>query len=139
MAMNGDGAAWSEEFAALLAQLGPRFGRVEPGRRVAAYLKGLLAPVERKNGWQLAETAGDRTPGGVQEFLSRVRWDAVRDDLRTSVAEYLGDRGAVLVLDETGFSKRAVYGMLGQTPCPDRSCWAARIPKLYLEICCPTM
>ena len=70
--------------------------------------RGLLAPVERKNGWQLAEAAGDRTPDGVQEFLSRVRWDAdaVRDDLRAYVGEHLGDAGAVLVLDETGFLKK---------------------------------
>ena len=108
MAMDDDGAAWSAEFSALLARLGPRFGRVEPRRRAAAYLRGLLAPVERKNGWQLAEAAGDRTPDGVQEFLSRVRWDAdaVRDDLRVYVGEHLGDAGAVLVLDETGFLKK---------------------------------
>ena len=108
MAMDDDGAAWSEEFVALLARLGPRFGRVEPRRRAAAYLKGLLAPVERKNGWQLAEAAGDRTPDGVQEFLSRVRWDAdaVRDDLRAYVGQHLGDAGAVLILDETGFLKK---------------------------------
>jgi SRSO17 transposase len=108
MAMNDDGAAWVEEFAALLGRLGPRFGRVEPRRRAAAYLQGLLAPVERKNGWQLAEAAGDRTPDGVQEFLSRVRWDAdaVRDDLRAYVAQHLGDAGAVLILDETGFLKK---------------------------------
>jgi hypothetical protein len=51
--------------------------------------------VERKNGWQLAEAAGDRTPDGVQEFLSRVRWnaDAVRDDLQAYVAAHLGEPG----------------------------------------------
>jgi SRSO17 transposase len=108
MATMDDGLAWSAEFVALLRRLEPRFGRVEPRRRAAAYLKGLLAPVERKNGWQLAEAAGDRTPDGVQEFLSRVRWDAdaVRDDLRAYVAEHLGDPGGVLVLDETGFVKK---------------------------------
>lgn len=108
MAMMEDGAAWSAELAALMGRLGPRFGRAEPRRRAAAYVKGLLAPVERKNGWQLAEAAGDRTPDGVQEFLSRVRWDAdlVRDDLRAYVAAQLGDPGAVLVLDETGFLKK---------------------------------
>src|SRR3982750_3579394 len=101
MAMKDDAAAWVEEFAALL-------GRLEPRRRAAAYLQGLLAPVERKNGWQLAQAAGDRTPDGVQEFLSRVRWDAdaVRDDLRVYVAQHLGDAGAVLILDETGFIKK---------------------------------
>ena len=108
MATTEDGSAWADEFGALLGRLGPRFGRVEPRRRAAAYLKGLLAPVERKNGWQLAEVAGDRTPDGVQEFLSRVRWDAdaVRDDLRAYVVDHLGDPGAVLVLDETGFLKK---------------------------------
>ena len=101
MATMEGGSGWAEEFSALLARLGPRFGRVEPRRRVAAYLRGLLAAVERKNGWQLAEVAGDRTPDGVQEFLSRVRWDAdaVRDDLLAYVGEHLGDPGGVLVLD----------------------------------------
>src|SRR5207344_3503736 len=62
----------------------------------------------RKNGWQLAEAAGDRAPDGMQDFLSRMRWDAdaVRDDLRAYVVEHLGDPGAVLVLDETGFLKK---------------------------------
>jgi SRSO17 transposase len=108
MAGIDEGLAWSEEFAALMGRLGPRFGRVEPRRRAAAYLRGLLAPVERKNGWQLAEAAGDRTPDGVQEFLSRVHWDAdvVCCDLRAYVVEHLGDPDAVLVLDETGFIKK---------------------------------
>ena len=37
-----------------------------------------------------------------------MRWDAdaVRDDLRAYVVEHLGDPGAVLVLDETGFVKK---------------------------------
>ena len=42
-----DGRVWSDEFAAVLERLAPRFGRVEPRRRAAAYLKGLLAPVAR--------------------------------------------------------------------------------------------
>ena len=66
MATMDDAAAWSEEFSALMGRVGPRFGRVEPRRRAAAYLRGLLAPVERKNGWQLAEAAGDLTPDGCR-------------------------------------------------------------------------
>ena len=42
----------------------------------------------------------------MQDFLSRVHWDAVRDDLRAYVVEHLGDPGAVPVLDETGFLKK---------------------------------
>src|SRR4051812_9498962 len=73
---------WARALDELMGRLGPRFGRVEPRRRALAYLQGLLAPVGRKNGWRLAENAGDRTPDGVQDFLARMRWDAdrVRDD-----------------------------------------------------------
>jgi SRSO17 transposase len=103
-----DTAAWAAELERLGARLAPRFTRVEPRRRLLAYLRGLLAPVERKNGWQLAEAAGDATPDGMQDFLSRMRWDAeqVRDDLRAYLVEHLGDPAAVLVLDETGFVKK---------------------------------
>ena len=99
---------WARGLDELAGRLAPRFGRAEPRRRVLAYLRGLLAPVERKNGWQLAEAAGEATPDGMQDFLSRVRWDpdAVRDDLRAYVVEHLGDPDAVLVLDETGFVKK---------------------------------
>src|SRR4051794_68892 len=99
---------WARALDELMGRLGPRFGRVEPRRRALASLRGLLAPVERKNGWQLAEAAGDRTPDGMRDFLGRMRWDAdaVRDDLRAYVVEHLGDPGAVLVLDETGFVKK---------------------------------
>jgi SRSO17 transposase len=99
---------WADGLRQLADRLARHFVRSEPRRRVFAYLRGLLAPVARKNGWQLAEAAGDRTPDAVQDFLSRVRWDAeaVRDDLRAYVVEHLGDPQAVLVLDETGFLKK---------------------------------
>lgn len=103
-----DAARWARGLDTVMERIGGRFGRVEPRRRALAYLRGLLSPVERKNGWQLAEVAGDRTPDGVQDFLSRVHWEAdqVRDDLRAYVVERLGDERAVLVLDETGFLKK---------------------------------
>ena len=103
-----DTERWAQELAAVMERIGARFGRVEPRRRAQAYVRGLLAPLERKNGWQLAEAAGDRTPDGVQDFLSRVQWEAdlVRDDLCAYVVAHLGDEQAVLVLDETGFLKK---------------------------------
>jgi SRSO17 transposase len=99
---------WREDLAALHARLSPRFKRPEVRARVGRYLAGLLAPVERRNGWQLAEQLGERTPDGVQRLVRAARWDAdaVRDDLRTYVVEYLGDADAVLVVDETGFLKK---------------------------------
>ncbi len=100
--------AWEVGLRTLHQRIGGRFGRREPRQRALAYLKGLLGSVERKNGWQLAEYAGDATPDGVQRLLATYRWDAgaVRDDLREYVVEHLGDPEAVLVVDETGFLKQ---------------------------------
>jgi SRSO17 transposase len=67
-----------------------------------------LSPLERKNGWTLAEQCGDRSPNALQEMLYSPCWDpdAVRDDLRGYVVEQLGDRRGVLVGDDTGFVKK---------------------------------
>jgi SRSO17 transposase len=77
-------------------------------RRARSYLVGLLAPVERKNGWQLAEAAGDATPVQVQHFLSRAVWsaDALRDALRAYAAANLASPSGALVIDELDFVKR---------------------------------
>jgi hypothetical protein len=55
---------WVHELDALHARIAPRFERSEPRRRSLAYLRGLLSHTERKNGWQLAEEAGERPPTG---------------------------------------------------------------------------
>ena len=60
---------WADQLDDLCARIAPRFSRIEPRRRARAYLQGLLAPLERKNGWHLAEAAGDASPDGVQDFL----------------------------------------------------------------------
>ena len=103
-----DVAAWATGLESLHARIAPRFARAEPRRRALAYLRGLLGSVERKNGWQLAEAAGEATPDGTQRLLAQADRDAdaVRDDLRAYVAEHLGDPAGVLVLDETGFVKK---------------------------------
>ena len=108
MVIRSEVQRWAAGLDTVVGRIAPRFGRAEPRRRAAAYLRGLLAPVERKNGWQLAEAVGDHSPDGVQDFLSRAHWDAdaVRDDLQAYVMQHLGDPNGVLVLDETGFLKK---------------------------------
>jgi SRSO17 transposase len=104
--------AWPVDAAvgldALHARLAGRFRRAEARARVKRYLAGLLARVERKNGWQLAEHVGEAGPQGIQRLLNGADWDAeaVRDDLRAYVVEHLGTPGGVLVVDETGFLKK---------------------------------
>ena len=99
---------WEAGLQALHGRIASRFSRSESRQRALAYLQGLLGSVERKNGWQLAEYAGDATPDGVQRLLAVYHWDAdqVRDDLQGYVVEHLGDPGGVLVVDETGFLKQ---------------------------------
>jgi hypothetical protein len=48
-----------------------RFGRAEPRARVRAYVSGLVAGLERKNGWTLAEQAGELSPDGMRRLLRR--------------------------------------------------------------------
>jgi SRSO17 transposase len=90
------------------ARIGPRFAHSEPRERVLAYVQGLLAPLEKKNSWTLAERAGEAIPDGMQRLLAYADWDAeaVRDDVRGYVVEHLGDPAGVLVVDETGFLKK---------------------------------
>lgn len=83
------------------------------GDHLAAYVRGLLAEVERKNGWQLAEQAGYAHPRGMQRVLDRYVWDAdaVRDDLREQVLTTLGAPDGILVVDETGFPKKGQHSV----------------------------
>jgi SRSO17 transposase len=85
-----------------------RFGRSEPRARVREYVSGLVASLERKNGWTLAERAGEASPDGMQRLLRHADWDTreVRDDVRDYVIENLGGPGGVLIADETGFLKK---------------------------------
>ncbi len=101
-------AHWRAGLDTLVARIAGRFRRPEVRQRLQRYLAGLLAPVERKNGWQLAEQIGEAGPQGVQRLLNAAVWDAdaVRDDLRAYVIEHLGDDAGVLVVDETGFVKK---------------------------------
>jgi SRSO17 transposase len=96
------------EIEMLTARLRPHFRRGAAHRHAGEYVRGLLGPVERKNGWQLAEHVGHRHPRTIQRVLDRSAWDAdaVRDDLREQVIAELGDDDGVLVIDETGFVKK---------------------------------
>ena len=98
----------AQVLAELTGQIGAHFRRAEVRKRVGRYLQGLLAPVERKNGWQMAEELGEANAHGVQRLLQEADWDeeAVREDLRAYVIEHLGEDGGILVVDETGFLKK---------------------------------
>ncbi|SDI59565.1 SRSO17 transposase [Sinosporangium album] len=89
------------------AQVAGRFKRREVRLRARSCVQGMLSGLERKNGWTLAEYAGERTPDGMQRLFNAAVWDehGVRDDIRTYVLGHLGDPGGVLIGDDTGFVK----------------------------------
>jgi SRSO17 transposase len=107
-----DLAGWVSRLDAVVELIGSRFGRSEPRARVGAYVKGLLAALERKNGWTLAEHAGAVSPDGMQRLLRTADWDVegVRDDVRGYVLGGLADPdgadGGVFIADDTGFVKK---------------------------------
>jgi SRSO17 transposase len=98
---------WAAGLEEVHRRIAGRFVRAEPRARVLAYLRGLLGQSERKNGWTLAEAAGEVSPDGMQRLLRTADWnaDAVRDELRSYVLERLGP-GGVLIVEETGFIKK---------------------------------
>src|SRR5438045_2882848 len=100
---------WDAQVAAFHARFAPFFFRAEVRERSRRYLQALLGPVERKNGWQIAEAMGEDDPNGAQRLLFEAIWDedAVRDELERFVAEHFGDpEQGIMVLDETSFPKK---------------------------------
>jgi len=100
----------------LLCLLRPCFGRVEPWLQTGKYLCALACGLARRNGWTIAEHAGDRAPDKTQRLLSRAVWDTaaamavVRRFAVAGLAEAArrsGRRGGLVIgaLDETGQEK----------------------------------
>jgi SRSO17 transposase len=104
---------WSDDFASFHARFACVFHRREPREQSVKYLRGLLATVRRKNGWQLAEVMGDQVPDRTQRLLYQDQWDAdaARDILQELVKERLGDEEGIGVVDETGFLKKGTHSV----------------------------
>ncbi|WP_449843715.1 IS701 family transposase [Micromonospora chalcea] len=127
-------------FDDLMLTVGQRFRRPEPRRRVRDFVRGLLAPLPRKNCWTIAEHAGDTGPDGMQDLLTRVKWDDA--DVREFVGDHLGDAEAVLVIDETGDLKKggtpsACSGSIRAQPARSRTvrspCTSSTPPMLVMR------
>jgi SRSO17 transposase len=103
-----DLTVWESELEGLIARMRPLFYRTESRRHAEQYVRGLLAPIERKNGWTIAEHVGEPEPKALQRLLNLSPWDA--DALlklnREYAMEHLTDPGAILVADPTGFPKK---------------------------------
>jgi len=65
-------------------------------------------PIERKNGWTIAEARRRAGTESVATVLESVPWDAdaLLDLNREYAMEHLADPGGILVADPTGFAKK---------------------------------
>jgi SRSO17 transposase len=101
---------WNAELDDLFRRIRPLFYRTESKRHAEQYFRGLLAPLERKNGWTIAEHVGESNPAALQNFVNLSPWDA--DALlalnRDYALEHLADPCGVLVADPTGFPKKGI-------------------------------
>jgi hypothetical protein len=59
-----------QELEHLHTRIAPRFALPEPRRRALTFLKGIISATEHKNGWQLAEHAGESRPDSIQRLLN---------------------------------------------------------------------
>ena len=103
-----DVGRWESELASLLARIRPLFYRAESKKHAEQYVRGLLSPLERKNGWTIAEHVGEWDPTALQRFVNLSPWDAdaLLECNREYAMEHLADPAGILVADPTGFAKK---------------------------------
>ena len=94
----------------------PCFRRTQTWLQAGKYVSALASDLPSRNGWSVAEHAGDRAPGRSQRLLSRACWDetAAMSQVRRYAAAGLDEaarrsrrrRMTVGALDETGQEKQ---------------------------------
>ena len=104
------------ERSALLGLLRSCFARTQTWLVAGRYVSALASELPSRNGWSVAEHAGDRTPGKAQRLLNRASWDeaAAMSQVRRYTAAGLDEaarrsrrrRMTVGALDETGQQKQ---------------------------------
>lgn len=103
-----------ERAAATLTELHARlescFARPEPFAQARRYVAALMSDLPRKNGWTIAEHAGDASPDRTQRLLNHAVWDTEQavGVVRGFVVEHLAPGAELTVgaLDESGHQKQ---------------------------------
>lgn len=113
---------WESELESVFARMRPLFYRTESRRHAEQYVRGLLAPIQRKNGWTIAEYVGEPEPTALQRLLNLSPWDAdaLLDLTREYAMEHLASPAAILVADPTGFAKKGTQSVACSGSTPER-------------------
>jgi SRSO17 transposase len=99
-----------------MGRLRPCFARTKTWQQAGKYVSALVSEMPKRNGWTIAQHAGDRTPDRTQRLLNRASWDtlAAMGVVRRFAAAGLEEavrcgrrRGGLVIgaLDETGQEK----------------------------------
>ena len=107
---------WRGPFQEVCRRLTKHFGRIETKQLALDYLQGLLSPVERKNGWQLAEHLGQVNPYRLQHLLDRAVWDA--DDRHVLAAAIAAEVPVIVTFNLSDFPDTTLspYGIRALHP-----------------------
>ncbi len=109
--------------------LRPCFARTEPWLQAGKYVNALVSGLPKRNGWTIAEHAGDRAPDRTQRLLSRASWE-------TFAAMGVVRRFAVAGLDEaarrSGRRSGLVIGALDETGQEKQGYATAGVQRQYL-------
>lgn len=100
----------------LLERLRSCFVRTQTWQHAGRYVSALVSEIPKRNGWTIAQQAGDRTPDRTQRLLNRAVWDGqaamsqVRRFVVTGLDTVAGRRTRrglrIAALDETGQAKQ---------------------------------
>jgi hypothetical protein len=90
----------------------PCFVRPEPWLQAGKYLCALAGGLARRNGWTIAEHAGDRAPDKTQRLLSRAVWDT---SAATGVVRRFAVAGLAGAARRSGRRDGLVAGALDET------------------------
>jgi hypothetical protein len=104
------------ERSALVGLIRSCFARTQTWLQAGKYIDALVSDLPSRNGWSVAEQAGDRSPAKVQRLLNRASWDeaAAMSQVRKYAVAGLDaaarrsrrKRMTVGALDETGQEKQ---------------------------------
>ena len=102
--------------AELMGALKSCFARTQTWQQAGKYISALVSELPKRNGWTMAQHAGDRSPDRMQRLLNRASWDtlAAMSGVRRFAADGLAQaarrgrrRGGLVIaaVDETGQEK----------------------------------
>jgi len=102
---------------------------VEPWLQAGKYVSALVSDLPRRNGWTIAQQAGDRTPLRTQRLLNRAVWDSFA---AMGVVRWFVVAGLDEAARRSGRRRGLRIGALDETSQVKQGCATAGVKRQYL-------